>query len=99
MASLIDAMLLSAVCPSWCVSSGLYPTDPKEALCCDQVLDTIGDIFTACSPFYKETDIEKKVGEGRDRAGQGRAGGVQGLHGHAVPFPLQRQGLSQDIAW
>ena len=43
------------------VPSGLYPADPKAALVCDQVLDTVADIFSVVSPFYHETDINKKV--------------------------------------
>jgi len=41
--------------------TGLYPTDPLEALAVDQILDTTAEIGALISPSIREQDADKKL--------------------------------------
>lgn len=42
--------------------SGLYPSDPYEALLVDEMVGAIEDVITATVPSLREQDKEKQVG-------------------------------------
>jgi len=46
--------------------TGLYPTDPLEALYVDQVLDTIAEVIDLLGPSFREQDQDKKLAMRKD---------------------------------